>query len=152
MNIEKAQVSQAEEISKLRIDSIKKYNSNDHTKEVFDYLIGRQSPEVLKKKIDTRDFFVVMENNKIIGSVDLDDNEIKGLYVLSSRIKEGLGAKMLTFIESVAKKNGIKIVNLCATKSAVPFYEKNGYKLIEVKNEMKKGIMMDFHIMQKELK
>ena len=149
--IEKAIPAQAEEISKLRIDSIKKLNSNDHTKEEMIYLIGRQTPEVLKKKIESRPFFVAIENNKIIGSVDLEDNEIKGLYVLSSEIKKGLGTKLLSFMEKIGKKNGIKVMNICSTKSAIPFYEKNGYKLVEIRKEMKKGIMMTFHLMEKEL-
>lgn len=152
MIIEKAKPSQAEEISKLRIDSIKKYNSNDHTKEEMEYLLTRQTPEVLKKKIESRHFFVAVENNKILGSVDLEDNETKGLYVLSSEIKKGLGTKLLSYIELIGKKNGIKVMNICATKSAIPFYEKNGYKLVQIRKEMKKGIMMTLHLMEKELK
>ncbi|MEI6849593.1 MAG: GNAT family N-acetyltransferase [archaeon] len=151
MIIQKAIPSQAEEISKLRIDSMNKLNSKDHTKEEMIYLIGRQTPEELKKKIESRPFFVALENNKIIGSIDLEDNEIKGLYVLSSEIKKGLGTKLLSHMEKLGKKNGIKVMNICSTKSAIPFYEKNGYKLVEIRKEMKKGIMMTFHLMEKEL-
>jgi len=152
MIIKKALPTDAEEISLQRIETIKKLNSQDHEKEEMEYLLGRQTLEVLKKKIKSRDVYVMVENKKIIGSVDLDDNEIKGLYVLSSRIKKGIGTKLLKFMEEIAKNKGIKIINICSTKSAIPFYEKNGYKLIEIKKGIEKGIMMTRHLMQKELK
>src|SRR3989339_824605 len=149
MIIRKAKTEDAEEISKLRIDAIKKLNSQDHEEEEMAYLLDRQTLEILKKKIKSREVYVMTENKKIIGSVDLDDNEIKGLYVLSNRIKEGIGTKLLKFIEEIAKNKGIKIINICSTKSAIPFYKKNGYKLIEIKKSIEKGIMMTRHLMQK---
>jgi len=151
MIIKKALPTDAEEISLQRIETIKKLNSQDHEKEEMEYLLGRQTLEVLKKKIKSRDVYVMVENKKIIGSGDLDDNEIKGLYVLSSEIKKGIGTKLLKFIEEIAKNKGIKIINICSTKSAIPFYEKNGYKLIEIKKGIEKGIMMTRHLMQKEI-
>ena len=65
MNIEKAKSKDVEEISKIRIQAIKKLNSQDHTSQEMEYLLDRQIPEALLKKINQREFYVATENGKI---------------------------------------------------------------------------------------
>ncbi len=42
----------------------------------------------------------------------------------------GYGKQLLNKVESVLKTNGIKNIELHARKTAIPFYLKNGYKII----------------------
>ena len=67
-------------------------------------------------------------DNKIIGTIYLQGNEIGGLFIKSDYINKGIGTKLLKFIEYYAKNKGIKKVKLFSTRTAYNFYLKQGYK------------------------
>ena len=58
------------------------------------------------------------------------DGHIGRLAVLKAHRKQGYGNKILDHLELIAQKHGLNHVFLNAQVSAIPFYEKRGYKII----------------------
>jgi len=58
------------------------------------------------------------------------DGHIGRLAVLKAHRKQGYGNKILDHLELIAQEHGLTQVFLNAQVSAIPFYEKRGYKII----------------------
>ena len=131
MKIRKARLKDAKEIAKLRKDTFKNINSKDYPKEHIKIFNKKNSLKNTLIKIKEKDMFCIVEKNKILGTVYLDNDLIGGLYVKHNIIRQGIGTKLLKFIEDYARKKCIKNVKLFATKYGYPFYLKNKYRLIK---------------------
>ena len=131
MRIRKAKKSDAKEISKLRINTLKKINSKDYSKEQIAALIKSNKVNDTIRRMNDRDMFCLLMDNKIIGVVDLKVNRIGGFYIKSNLINKGYGKIMLDFIENHARKKGIKKLILFPSKYAEKFYKKYGYKIVK---------------------
>lgn len=152
MKIIRAKIEQAEEISKLRVGAIKKFNSAENSLEEMEFLMKRNTPEMIEEKIDKRDVFVAVENGKVIGAIELNDNEITALYVDSEKTRKGIGSKLIKFMEKYAReKKGLKKMNICSTEFGLEFYKKQGYNLTKTEKRIISGIMMTKRVMEKEL-
>ena len=151
MIIRKAKTEDAEEISKLRISTIKAFPQDNDTPEEMDFVIKRNTPESIAEKIKTRDIFNRIEKGKIIGNIELHGDQLNNLYVDKDRLKQGIGKKLLLFIEDYAKKKGITYLHFRSTPSAILFYKKFGYKIVKIEKKTQNGIEMTHTIMQKEL-
>lgn len=151
MKIMKAKPEQAEEISKLRINTIKHFPEDNNTPEEIQFVIKRNTPEAIIDKIKNRDVFNMMEKGKIIGNIELHDDRLNNLYVDKDRLKQGIGEKLLLFIEDYAKKKGITKLHLRSTPSAIPFYKKFGYKIIKIEKTIQDNIPMVHTMMEKKL-
>jgi len=58
------------------------------------------------------------------------DGHIGRFAVLKAHRKQGYGNKILDHLELIAQEHGLTQVFLNAQVSAIPFYEKRGYKII----------------------
>ncbi len=132
MRIRRARKADAREISNLRRKTLINVNGKDYAKEQIDYFMEIASPEKISENISMRDMFCIVNNeNEIMGVVDLKDNKIGGLFVKHDQIGKNIGTKLLKFIEGFAKKKKLSKVHLFSTKTAIGFYDKNGYKMVE---------------------
>jgi N-acetylglutamate synthase-like GNAT family acetyltransferase len=133
MRIRKAKTKDAEEISKLRIENIKKIVSKSYGKKWTNKLIEWNSIKHIKNHLKNRETFCMVDKNKIIGVIDLEGNKLGGFYIKTDMIGKGIGKKLLFFIEDYARKKKLKSLYMYSTRNALNFYKKYGYKLIEKK-------------------
>ncbi len=152
MKIVKALPKDAEEISKLRIETIKAFPQDNPEPGEMDHIIKRNTPEIIKEKIKTREIFNMIDKGKIIGNIELNGDKLNNLYVSKDKIKQGIGKKLLLFIEDYAKKKGVTKFYFRSTPSAVTFYKKFGYKIVKTEKTIQDGIPMVHTFMEKELK
>jgi GNAT superfamily N-acetyltransferase len=96
--------------------------------------------------------YCLKNKGEIIGTIDLYGSEIKGFYIHSNHIREGLGTILINYIETKAKKKGIKKIRLECNQSAVGFYLKKGYIIKKKKSPSGKMIKRIIYVMEKELK
>ncbi|MBS3079399.1 GNAT family N-acetyltransferase [Candidatus Pacearchaeota archaeon] len=150
MKIRRAKPEDAKEISNLRINTIKSF-PQDNSKEEMEYVINRNTPKSIIEKIKTREIFNMFEKGKIIGNIGLHETRLTNFYVDKNRLKQGIGKKLLEFIEDYAKKKGIIKLHLRSTPSAISFYKKFGYKITKIEKKMQNGIKMTHTIMEKKL-
>ncbi|VVB77694.1 Acetyltransferase (GNAT) domain protein [uncultured archaeon] len=151
MKITKVKREDLKEISELRKETILKITSECLPESDLKVLIAMNSYKNLLWRYKYADMYCLKNKKKIIGTIDLYNNEIKGFYIHHEHIKEGLGTVLLDFIEKFAKKQGHKKIRLDCNKSAYGFYLKKGFNLIGKKEPTGKLIKRVIFIMEKEL-
>ncbi len=96
-------------------------------------------PEELKKEIEDGVVFWGNENDgQLVGIMGIQDKGevslIRHAYVLTQAQKQGIGTKLLRYLESLTEKP-ILIGTWAAASWAISFYQKNGYTLVSEEEE-----------------
>jgi len=74
--------------------------------------------------------FLALENGTPIATARLlPDGKIGRMAVLSAYRSEGVGSRLLAFIETVAREQSMKRLTLNSQTQAIPFYQKAGYRV-----------------------
>jgi N-acetylglutamate synthase-like GNAT family acetyltransferase len=141
----------AEELSHLIIQNLETVNIKDYPREAIDALIPKNKPERLIEKSKNRILLVAEENNHVIGTASLVDNEVKSVFVDTKLHKQGIGKKLMQSIEDIAKKKGIKHLFLFASLTAVEFYKKLDYKVAKKVTEQIDNVSVSGYRMEKTL-
>lgn len=79
--------------------------------------------------------FAAFDGEKLIGCLlmkAIDNKEIKMRQVAIDEMYQGkgVGKALVLYSEKFAVENGFSLITLHARKTAVPFYEKLGYKIV----------------------
>ncbi len=131
MHIRKATIEDASRISYLICMNIDRIIENNHSTEQKIAWKIENTPKAIREKMSSKTIFCAFENNRLLGTIALDENEIGGFYVSYSKRGLGIGKKLLDHLEDYAKAKSIKMLTLTSTPSARIFYLKNGYEAIE---------------------
>jgi len=126
--------------------------------------------EVLEKELEDKnaELFIIYSDKVPVGILkiildksigDYPEEEsllLQKIYLLVENSGKGIGSKVLDFVENFAKEQHKKIVWLDAMVKgmAIPFYQKNGYKIHSTKQLHYKNIKdekREMYIMAKEL-
>lgn len=75
-------------------------------------------------------------DNSVIGigrlhSISKTEAQIRYMAVTGSYQRQGIGQQLLIALENHAKQQGIHTITLHARETAIGFYKKQGYKIIE---------------------
>lgn len=97
------------------------------------------SRDQLQQEIDASvNFWGWEEKGKLEGVMGIQDKSdvtlIRHAYVRSLRRNQGIGTKLLVFLESLTQ-NPLLIGTWAAATWAVSFYQKNGYRLVSTKEK-----------------
>ena len=134
MIIRKVRLDDVKTVVKLTRDTIRNVNSKDYTKQQIDVWTSKNTARRLVSKIKDKSILrvVAVIDKKIVGVVclKLNDNEIAGLYIKHTMHGRGIGSKLMDYIESYAKRGGLKYLKLYSTITAEKFYIHLGYKRI----------------------
>lgn len=154
MRIRKARQEDAREITQLVRDTIKKVNAKDYTKEQINAWAPTNKTDAYRKMIkEGRKIWVAVDKDEIIGMATLKprENQVGGFYIKHDKIGRGIGKKLNERIEKEAKKEGITEITLYSTTTAIPFYQKRGYKKIRRSYVEMNNVKVPVVIMKKKL-
>ena len=87
MKIRKATRKDARKISLLRIRSIKNLNKEDYPASFLQFLINKNSVGEIIDKIKKKKMFCLWEGDNLLGTIDLEENKVGGLFIKSTNIK-----------------------------------------------------------------
>ena len=149
MKIRRGKESDVKQITKLRKDNLKKVDAEKYPKKIRDFLIKRDTDERNLEHLKKRDYFCLVEEDKIIGTISLDKDEIGDFFIKSDCIRQGNGLKLINYLEGFAKKKGFKKIGAVSTQHSKGFYEKAGFV---IKGRIDKGNGRINLIMEKKLK
>jgi putative acetyltransferase len=146
-------LADATELARLTRATIRTINAKDHPENIIRAWSGGNTASAYRKMLKERIQYVAIENQRIIGFTDfLPQGELTSLYVHPKYIGKGVGKKLLTFIENIAKKMGIKILRCQSSKNAKDFYLKHGYIVIKPDFWIVEGLPpMQVYQMEKKL-
>ncbi len=84
--------------------------------------------------------------------VDLESAILNAVYVIPSRLRDGIGSRLVAAIEADARAAGLRRLDLNATLGAVSFYESLGYVSDGPSlNELPSGVALPCAAMHKSL-
>lgn len=89
-----------------------------------------------------------MEACCMLSQTDPKTVRLRQMAVTSTLQGKGIGRVMMSFAENIARDRGYRRLTMHARKSAVGFYEKNGYKVCS--NEFEE-VTIPHYVMEKEL-
>jgi len=125
----------AQAISDLIIENLKKVNICDYSKKLMDALAEYKSPQQLLRLSQKWDTFVAENETDILGVVMLDKNKIKTMFVSIQAHDKGIGRSLLDHIEALARERKLSRVCVDSSITAVGFYAKCGYRPIRKLNK-----------------
>lgn len=131
MTIRKATIDDAKRISYLIRKNADHVLAKDYSEEQLIAWKRQQTIASIRKRMSERTIFCAFQSNKLVGTVGLEGNNLVGLYISYLKRGQGLGYKLLTYIENYAKKNNINQLYLTSTPNGYGFYLKNGYEPLE---------------------
>lgn len=139
MKIRRFRENDARQVSELVINTVKKVNSKEYPDFVIENAIREFTPENVLNLSKKKEIYVMVDQEKIIGTASLEKNVVYTVFVHPKCHKKGIGKKLMKYIEQKAKKNGVKILKVTSTTNAYEFYKKLGYEKVRVVHLKKYG-------------
>jgi len=126
--IREFQTKDARPVSGVIRAAMRESNSADYPPEILEPLIEYFSPRKVLRLAEERICLVAEVEKKIAGTVALEDSEIHTFFVHPDFQRKRIGTLLLESIERLAGLSKVKKITVASSLTAVPFYEKMGYR------------------------
>lgn len=112
-----------------------------------------QNDQRWQELISTQYVLIAELNDKIVGFASLKDgNYIDFFYVHKDFQRKGIAKELLLRIESEAASYGTLVLTSDVSMTAKPFFEKNGFLVVKVQENLRKDVVLINYKMMKETK
>lgn len=141
------------ELQKLFVDTITAICSADYDKQQIEAWASGIDNKQRWDEIMTKQFILVAQSaNKIVGFATLDNgNYIDLLYVHKDHQRQGIAQQLLDNIETEARRLKQIFLTSDVSKTAKPFFENKGFKVLTEQTMIRKGINLTNYKMKKNL-
>jgi GNAT superfamily N-acetyltransferase len=155
LSIRKFDESDAEAVSRLIIDNLTQVNVQDYGKATVRQLARQYIPAHILKYAQKGEMYVgeiPLEGAlQVVGTVTLEGERVRNLFSRVDVHGQGVGKRLMEFIENLAIHNGLKRLTLYADLSAAEFYEKLGYIRVGEKVQLIRSARIKMIAMEKVL-
>jgi putative acetyltransferase len=153
MKLRKAQYSDLNEMQELYVKTIKSVCSRDYNEEQIEvWTSSVENTERWKDVLENQVVLVAEKNNQIVGYGTLDKgNYIDFFYVHKDFQGQRIASAILSQVETEARKTGSIKLTSDVSITAKPFFEKNGFKVLQEQKNILKGIELINFKMEKLL-
>lgn len=122
MHIREIEEKDIENVSKLIQNTLRNVNLSIGTEFAIKEQIEEYNVNGLKDMVNNRNFYVLVDDENIIGVGAYKDDKIHSVFIRHDKIKNGYGKKLMKFLENKIECNDI---NLVSGVGSVKFYKKN---------------------------
>ncbi len=133
-HIRRFQNSDADEVSKLIIKTLRTSNAKDYSSEYIEDNVKKFTPEGVIQRAEWTHFYVVCNGNMMIGCGAIgpywgkeDESSLFTIFVLPEYQRKGIGRKIIETLERDDYFLRAKRIEIPASITACPFYIKMGY-------------------------
>lgn len=135
-------------LARIYYDTIHAVNAADYTKAQLDaWATGNVDLQVWDEYFLARHSFVAEMDGKIVGFSDMDDSGYLGrLYVHKDYQGLGIGKALCDAAENAVT---VPKYTLHSSITARPFYEKRGYRTVEMRQMERKDQLLTIYVMEK---
>jgi putative acetyltransferase len=153
MDLRPYRENDAREIAELFHDTVHSINSRDYTREQLSVWAPHEIDyEHWERRLSRKRPIVAEMNEKIVGFAELDpDGHIDCFYVHKDYQRRKIGQQMLDRLTGSAKARAIRRLYAEVSMTAVPFFEKNGFRMIRGNTILKDGVQLGNYVMEKLL-
>ena len=127
MDIRAAKAADAPALSALMRDAIARTNAADYPPAVIGRLLARHSVGDVAAMIATRTVFVATQGSEPVGTVALEGDQLRALFVDPGRQRRGIGGRLVDHAEAHAAALGLQALWLQASITAHRLYRRHGY-------------------------
>lgn len=145
--------SDLEAVMTLFYDNIHHVCACDYTPEQLDAW-APANPDVYRwsASLNRNHVIVVEEGDRLIGFGDIGETGyLDRLYVHQDYIHQGIGSLIVKQLEKYAKAKGIRVMNTAASVTSKPFFEKQGYVVLNEEVVERRGVRMRRYLMEKTI-
>ncbi|NKF06600.1 GNAT family N-acetyltransferase [Clostridium gasigenes] len=153
MNTRMYQSEDCKEIIELFYNTVHSVNAKDYNEAQLDMWASKDIDICEWDKSLSEHYSVVIEeDSSIIGFGDLDINGyFDRLFVHKDYQGGGVATTIVDEIEKYAQENKVEIITTHSSITAKPFFEKQGYKVVEEQVVERKGQVLTNYVMKKNL-
>ena len=133
-SIRRFQFSDADEVSKLIIKTLRTTNIKDYSAEYIENDVKRFTPDGVIERASWTHFYVVCDKERIVGCGAIgsywgkeDESSLFNIFVLPEYQGKGVGRKIIETLERDEYFLRAKRVEIPASITACEFYKKMGY-------------------------
>lgn len=136
------------ELAELFCNTVNTVNAKDYTKEqLAAWTAGSGDLEKWNRSFIGHICVVMVHKGIIVGFGDIDKTGyLDRLYVHADYQGKGVGSAICNFLESSVQGN----IVTHASVTALPFFEKRGYKVIKEQHVERHGVLLKNYVMVKE--
>lgn len=134
MLIRRYEQTDAKAVSNLIRTTVAISNSKDYPQEVVDALIEMETPEHVTERASWTHFYVAEDEGAVIGCGAIgpfcgkeDESSLYTIFVLPEYQGKGVGRKIIETLEEDEFFLRAKRIEIPASVTGAPFYEKMGY-------------------------
>lgn len=139
------------EVSNIIKKAFLPLTSAGYTPEAIAGQISQNSPPKIIAKAKKVNYYVAVNNDKILGFGGFDREKVHTFFVRPEMQRYGIGSKIMEKVLTEAKKDGIKNLKCWSTFNAVNFYSSFGFKKIKILTLPTKNSSITFQVMTKNL-
>lgn len=141
-------------IMHLYYESVHEINSQDYSDEELDVMAPAQADRYHWESALEKNHTIVCESNDHIvgfGNIGMT-GFLDDLYVDKNYLKKGIASELLQHLEDYSRAKDNYIINVYAPITAVKFFEKHGYQVVEESVNELHGVRVLKYLMEKKLK
>jgi len=130
MAIRRALPGDAEEVWRMHTECIRTCCSSSYSSEEIEAWCGALSPEKYREALrGGLDFFVAHREEEILGIClfSLQEEELFALYVSPAFTGQGVGTRLLEYVESLGIRRSLPGLTVRSTVNAESFYARQGF-------------------------
>lgn len=152
MNVRVFNQDDLEQIVNLFYNSVHQLCQKDYSFSQLDAWAPLNTDLIKWKDKLNNSFCLVVEIDHIIGFANIDDHgHFDCLYVDPQFVNLGIGSLLLKSMENYALGLSCKCIEVDVSKTALNFFNKNGYQIVNSQQVCRNGIILDNYHMIKKL-
>lgn len=142
-----------DDVLKLFYESVHSICMNDYTSEQLDAWAPK-NPDVYRweASLNKNHTLVIEKNNHIVGFGNVGETGyLDRLFVDKNYLRQGIASTLVEQLEKYARMKGIVFMNTSASITSKPFFESQGYIVLEEQIVERKGVRIKRYLMEKKL-
>lgn len=154
VSVRPARSEDGEELVAVHVAAIRELGATAYDPEQVAAWAANKDPDGYPVDSDDDYFVVATLEGSVVGFGHLapEPREVQAVYVHPDHARVGCGSALLEHLEATARDAGLERLALLASRNAVGFYERHGWRGLEwVDHESTGGVVLECLRMAKEL-
>ena len=153
ISIRHAKLDDLIEMQEMFVDTISTICKDDYSiDQINAWTSSIKNTKRWTDKLSTQHFLIAELNNKIVGYASLENNDyLDFLYVHKDLQRQGIADRLYCEIEKEAIKKNASVLLSDVSKTARPFFEKKGFKIIKTQTNTIQEVEIINYKMAKQL-
>lgn len=128
INIRRARLDDVDALTRIRRTAILTLAAKKIGESQAQAWVDSAAPNRIQYAIEAHLVWIATLADQTVGWVEVNDNQIKGIYVQPAQARHGIGSALLTYAEEHIRTAGYVTVTFDASWNAEKFYRHRGYQ------------------------